>query len=56
MILAPAWRLSWWLYQMVHLDGTALALAALAQEYVAGRPLRAAPETALELEVNVVSS
>jgi len=53
MILAPTWRLSWWLYQMVLLEGVALALGALALEHIAGRSLRTALETALELEIKV---
>ncbi len=53
MMLAPTWRLSWWLYQMVLLEGVGLALAALALEHIAGRSLRTALETALELEIKV---
>jgi len=53
MILAPTWRLSWWLYQMVLLEGVALALGALALEHMAGRSLRTALEMALELEIKV---
>ena len=53
MMLAPTWQLSWWLYQMVLLEGVALAIAALALEHIAGRSLRTALETALELEIKV---
>jgi HD-GYP domain-containing protein (c-di-GMP phosphodiesterase class II) len=53
MILAPTWRLNWWLYQMVLLEGVALALGALVLEHIAGRSLRTALETALELEIKV---